>query len=212
MGLLYWFCRCIPALSLICWVFVSYQALCGIWPSLLYTPPHPHAQWRLFGANAWELLYVVYSVAAHLCACVIFPARLCWSVWSLTGEVRRARAEAAEWARPYAESEVSAGSSGSSVGGASTLVDDKASLHSGLSASNAGYNGSVTPDTPLSRVGTPRLGNFEELAESVVHAIILPSYKEDMDTMRETLSVLASHILAKTSYDVSCLVQLPLQM
>ena len=196
MGFLYWFCRCIPALSLLGWIFISYQALCGVWPWLSSTTSYTFdSQLRLFGANVWELLYVVYSVVGHLCACVIFPARLCWSVWQLTSEVRRARAEAAELARPYAESEAS--SSGGTTG-SSTLVDDKSSMVS-LSASNASL---ATPDTTISRVSTPKIGNFDELAESVVHAIILPSYKEDMDTMRETLSVLASHVLAKTSYDV----------
>ena len=216
MGLLYWFCRCIPALSLLAWLLVSYQALWGRWPGSLAsrssssTSSHlDHQydhQWRFLGANAWELLYVVYSVLAHLSACVLFPARLCWAVFQLTGEVRRARAEAHEIARPYAESEASAASSSAASSGAgtagssggSTLVDDKGSMLS-LSA------GSQTPDTPISRAGTPRMGDksrFEDLAESVVHAIILPSYKEDLDTMRETLSVLASHVLAKSSYDV----------
>ena len=103
----------------------------------------------------------------------------------MTEEVRLAKYEAAEVTRPYAESEDA------------KSVDDKASLLS-LAPSTA----SVTPDGPLSRVSTPKMGSFEEV-ESVVHAVILPSYKEDMDTLRETLSVLASHTLAKSSYDVS---------
>ena len=36
-----------------------------------------------------------------------------------------------------------------------------------------------------------------------IHAILLPNYKEDIDTLRETLDVLASHAQARTSYDVS---------
>jgi hypothetical protein len=36
----------------------------------------------------------------------------------------------------------------------------------------------------------------------VLHAIILPNYKEDMDTLKETLEVLASHPQAKSSYEV----------
>ena len=35
------------------------------------------------------------------------------------------------------------------------------------------------------------------------HAILLPSYKEDVDNLRETLDVLASHAQARISYDVS---------
>ena len=104
----------------------------------------------------------------------------------MTEEVRLAKYDAAEVTRPYTESE------------ASTSIDDKASLIS-LATSNA----STTPDAPLSRVSTPKMGSFEDVAESAIHAIILPSYKEDMDTMKETISVLASHVLAKSSYDVS---------
>lgn len=40
-------------------------------------------------------------------------------------------------------------------------------------------------------------------AESVVHAIIVPNYKEEMDTLRETLEVLASHPQAREVYDVN---------
>ena len=39
--------------------------------------------------------------------------------------------------------------------------------------------------------------------ELLVHTIILPNYKEEMDTLRETLEVLASHQLARSSYEVS---------
>jgi len=39
--------------------------------------------------------------------------------------------------------------------------------------------------------------------DNVVHAIIIPNYKEEIDTLRETLDVLASHPQARYSYDVS---------
>lgn len=38
---------------------------------------------------------------------------------------------------------------------------------------------------------------------SIIHAIIIPNYKEELDTLRETLEVLASHPQAHYSYDVS---------
>jgi hypothetical protein len=40
--------------------------------------------------------------------------------------------------------------------------------------------------------------------QDVLHAIILPNYKEDIDTLRETLDVLACHSQAASSYDLSC--------
>lgn len=41
--------------------------------------------------------------------------------------------------------------------------------------------------------------------DKVIHAIIIPNYKEDIDGLRETLDVLASHPQARLSYDVSSL-------
>lgn len=39
--------------------------------------------------------------------------------------------------------------------------------------------------------------------DRVVHAIVIPNYKEELDTLRETLEVLGSHPQARNSYDVS---------
>lgn len=39
--------------------------------------------------------------------------------------------------------------------------------------------------------------------KEVIHAIILPNYKEDIDTLRTTLLVLASHPRASSQYEVS---------
>jgi len=38
--------------------------------------------------------------------------------------------------------------------------------------------------------------------DSIIHAIILPNYMEDIGTLRETLEVLASHRKAKLQYEV----------
>jgi len=38
--------------------------------------------------------------------------------------------------------------------------------------------------------------------EKLLHAIIIPNYKEDIDTLRETLEVLADHPQASAEYDV----------
>ena len=37
-----------------------------------------------------------------------------------------------------------------------------------------------------------------------IHAVLIPNYKEDVDVLRETLDVLASHPRARRQYDVSC--------
>lgn len=42
----------------------------------------------------------------------------------------------------------------------------------------------------------------DEKMESLVHAIIIPSYKESLGLLQETLRVLASHDLSKNCYEV----------
>jgi len=39
--------------------------------------------------------------------------------------------------------------------------------------------------------------------EKILHAILIPNYKENIDDLRETLDVLASHPQARSTYDVS---------
>ena len=181
-----------PALSLLLWILIAWQALSGRIPSPFTSRSSFHEKpYDWHHLNAWEWIYIIYSVAAHVSACLIFPARLCWSTWHMVDEIRLAKYDAAEVSRPYADSE------------AASSIDDKASLMSLSAASSA----SATPEAPLSRASTPSskvgaAGGYED-ADTVIHAIIIPNYKEDMDTMRETLAVLASHVLAKSSYDVS---------
>jgi hypothetical protein len=41
------------------------------------------------------------------------------------------------------------------------------------------------------------------IEDEIVHAIILPNYKEDIETLKQTLAVLASHDQASCQYEVS---------
>lgn len=193
MGLINWFCRCIPGLSIIAWASIAFLALgdrLAFWPRVSSSngafPPNGRqgGGGGLHHLTYLQLAYICYSVLAHLLACLGFPLRLCWAVWHITGEVKQAEFEAAEgdWdAESDSESENSLPLS-------------------------AGFKDVSTPDNPLSRVGTPKVPSVhdgkEDIKEVVIHAIILPSYKEDIDTLRETLAVLASHRLAHLSYDV----------
>jgi hypothetical protein len=182
MGFVKWVCRCIPAFSILLWIFVTYQALGGRIPgpfSKTAEGGQPVAyDWQHL--SYWQLMYIFYAVLSHLFACLLFPGRLVWAIWHISDEIKSAKFEALECV-PYAESEGE--------------VDDKSSQ-----TSLSGKTLSVS-DGSLSRVGTPKGDHFAD-DDEVIHAIILPSYKEDMDTMRETISVLASHSLAKTNYDV----------
>ncbi|MCJ1389691.1 hypothetical protein MMC18_002548 [Xylographa bjoerkii] len=185
MGLVTRICRCIPGFSIILWVVIAYLALGDRIPGW-FASPNPNESAKnvkntygdLHHLTVSQGIYIVYSVLVHVLACFAFPLRLIWSVWHMTDEIKTAKFEAAE---EYAETEFS---------------DDKSSQHSLSVKSLSGTESSI------SRVGTPKIPSLSESPEPVVHAIILPSYKEDIDTLRETLSVLASHVLAKSNYDV----------
>jgi hypothetical protein len=68
-----------------------------------------------------------------------------------------------------------------------------------MSESESGYEDSISSDCS-SEVEVSTESEYED--ELIVHAIILPNYKEEMETLRETLEVLASHQLARSSYEV----------
>ena len=44
--------------------------------------------------------------------------------------------------------------------------------------------------------------DIETEEDIIVHAIVIPNYKEDTETLKETLEVLASHPQAKSTYDL----------
>ncbi|KAN0099806.1 hypothetical protein V8E51_013581 [Hyaloscypha variabilis] len=69
-----------------------------------------------------------------------------------------------------------------------------------------GYEDPITSDCSESEIELATESSFttdsEYEDELLVHAIILPNYKEEMETLRETLEVLASHQLAHSSYEI----------
>lgn len=191
MGVVHWLCRSFPGFSILGWLLLSYWALGDRIPSWFHSSSttahgaHQHQGSRpLDHLTTAQILYITYSLLVHLLGCLSFPLRLLWSLWHIGDEVKSAKFEAAEEI-PVLDSE------GSEF--------EKSSQLSG-SLSTRSLN---MPEGSLSRVSTPRSLALEDSVDHVIHAIILPSYKEDIDTLRETLSVLASHHLAKSSYDVS---------
>lgn len=66
-------------------------------------------------------------------------------------------------------------------------------------------DGSLSPKSKeeFSPVVAPAMHRAGSPEEQIVHAIIVPNYKEDIGTLRETLMVFASHQQAKSQYEVS---------
>ncbi len=195
MGLIAWCVRCIPGLSILALLSLIFCALGDPlqwpwWSSETYSSNgtgHRHTSGGRHPPSDFltpsQLFFVGYTVLIHLLA-LGFPLRLCWAVWHINREIRSAIAQNSS---SYRQSGIrpltrTVGSPGASLSHIETTRRDSSSR----SSSSSGE----------SRSRSDSLG-------MVVHAILLPNYKEDIDTLRETLEVLASHAQARISYDVS---------
>ena len=122
-----------------------------------------------------QLVYVYYTLFVHVLS-VLFALRLCWATKSMIRNLKM------------------------------VAIQQQASLFRASSmsrkGSEAGYEGSIDSDSSDSmELSTLNDNDWDE--KPLVHAIILPNYKEDLDTLRETLDVLACHPQASSSYEVS---------
>ncbi|KAH8832993.1 glycosyl transferase family group 2-domain-containing protein [Flagelloscypha sp. PMI_526] len=187
-----WFFRAIPALSTLFWILLCFLALRKQLPSLWpWAPPFAVGQHDWGHLSVWEWLYLGYSLLAHVCGCMVFQGRLLWSVWRITGQIRLAK--------EIAKREIKGKHKMSSLPSESGASDEDFSLVPSPRSSSDSTLYSPTLDVLPLKVASL---SFADISDAVRHAIVLPSYKEDVNTLRETLLVLASHVLAKTSYDV----------
>jgi len=128
-------------------------------------------------------IFSYYCLLIHLLV-LIFPLRACWAIYTMTRRLHKARNDKTlEDVGLYHQRRTSF----SSLSSIDTLC---CSIHGG---SNSNGNGDSL-DTDYTE---------PDFSDRVIHAIIIPNYNEDIDTLRETLEVLASHPHASTAYDVS---------
>ena len=141
----------------------------------------------------WVKMFAYYCLWIHVLVAV-FPLRSCWAIWDITRSLKKiARQKTLQDVKLTGPRR----DSSASLSSAETLT---VALDS--SASSCSSN-SEAGDTEYFIDGGFSTG-------SVVHAIIVPNYKEEMETLRETLEVLASHPQARDTYDVSAIEQKPL--
>lgn len=141
------------------------------------------------GAGSWTYLFAYYCLLVHVLVC-LFPLRACWTVWTLTQSMKRAaQSDSLLDLKKFASRRDSYASASSS----DTLI----SSQNDTTSSTTSEAGDCDPD--FFTDGIPAA------CDNVVHAIVIPNYKEESDTLRETLDVLASHPQAHYSYDVSLL-------
>lgn len=135
------------------------------------------------GAGFWTVVFAYYCLLIHVLV-AMFPLRSIYAVWDMTSALRKtAHSKALENLK---FSHRRRGSS-TSLSSSETLT----SSHASSTSSDAGdFDAELYTD-----------GDAEP--DRVVHAIVIPNYKEELDTLRETLEVLGSHPQARNSYDVS---------
>lgn len=139
------------------------------------------------GAGSWSYVFAYYCLLVHILVC-LFPLRACWTIWKLTQSMKRAaRSDSLLDLKKLASRRDSYASASSSE----TFVSSRIST----SSSTASEAGDCDPEFYTD--GVPGAN------DNVIHVIIIPNYKEEIETLRETLDVLASHPQAHYSYDVS---------
>lgn len=150
----------------------------------IVTPQH--------GAGIWTVVFSYYCLFIHGLV-FVFPVRACWSVWTMTQSLKKAAQSKAieDYKRTMVRRRVSL----TSVSSSATLTSETLATESNACSSMF----SETSDHEIENYTDAT----EYMEDAVIHAIIIPNYKEEMDTLKETLDVLASHSQARNCYDVS---------
>lgn len=134
-------------------------------------------------AGNWTIFFAYYSLFIHALV-ILFPIRACWAVEDLTRSLKKVARN--KQMKDFKFNDPRRLSS-TSLSSAETLISSQSSSAS-------------------SEAGDMELGYFADAnaeQEKILHAILIPNYKEDIEGLRETLDVLASHPQARSTYDVS---------
>lgn len=173
------------ALLMLCYWVISKEAAVGSQESDYKLPGHFNMPIENTGGGYWTVIFTYYCLFIHILV-FAFPLRACWAICDLTRSLRRSTHSRSPQDVKLAQRRRS---SNTSLASSETLVTSP--------------HGSAT----YSEVSDLELGAFLDSdpvsLAGIVHAIVIPNYKEEMDTLRETLEVLSSHPQARDSYDVS---------
>lgn len=187
-----WFSRCVPGLSLLSLIVLLLLAFPDIANGISHfapgsgnapttkTPDHGNhgASRNPLPLSLAQKIFIGYTVLVHLNA-VTFLVRLAWALSRMTNATRAVLRR-----RPATKS-----------------------FRSPSGSETPPFADSPIMTPTLSDLSDPKSFNLGDLENGdngeVVHAIILPNYSEDLETLQTTLKVLASHPRAATQYEVS---------
>ncbi|KAK9421950.1 putative Glycosyl transferase family group 2-domain-containing protein [Seiridium unicorne] len=140
------------------------------------------------GGGMWTVGFAYYCLVIHILV-FSFPVRACWSIFSITRALKKnAKSKAL---RDIKLSHRRRGSS-TSLSSSETLTSSRDG--STLSSATSSEAGDLEPEQYTD-------GDVTTI-DNIVHVIVIPNYKEEVDTLRETLDVLACHPQARHSYDL----------
>lgn len=145
--------------------------------------PIPQSPTTPEGAGLWTVIFAYYCLFIHVLVAV-FPLRSCWAMWDLTRSLKRAAHSKALQSLKFAHRRR----------GSSTSLSSSETLTSSHGSSASSEAGDLEAELYTDGDGEP---------DRVIHAVVIPNYKEELDTLRETLEVLGCHPQARNSYDVS---------
>ncbi|KAK3693554.1 glycosyl transferase family group 2-domain-containing protein [Podospora appendiculata] len=136
------------------------------------------------GAGIWVPVFAYYCLLIHFLV-FMFPIRSCWAVFSITRNLQRNAHNKTLKDLKFAHRR--RGSS-TSLSSSETLTSSR-----DLGSTSSSEAGDLDPEV---------YADADIAPDRVIHAIIIPNYKEENDTLRETLEILASHPQARNTYDV----------
>lgn len=181
-----WFSRCVPVFSLFLLITLLLLAFPDVPERLSHLAPwsrnvppshHNNDPRHPTPLSLAQKLFIGYVIALH-CNAVGFTARLAWALSRMVVETRAVLRR-----RPASKS------FGSPIASDSPPFADSPIIYP---------SPAPTPEPTTFELGLLEEGEGGE----VIHAIILPNYSEDLDTLQTTLNVLASHPRASTQYEV----------
>lgn len=178
----------IATLILSYWVLTKEAAVSGHYDLLKHQErdsfsPVPQSPTTTEGAGVWTVIFAYYCLLIHVLV-AIFPVRSCWAMWDITRTLKQAAHSKALQSLKFAHRRR----------GSSTSLSSSETLTSSHASSTSSEAGDLDAELYTDGDAEP---------DRVVHAIVIPNYKEELDTLRETLEVLGCHPQARNSYDVS---------
>lgn len=194
MSIFLWATRRVGGLSILTLIALLYISLSLEWSTRRQNARGPHDKLGAAGhvpnsapsvgnGGRWTLTFAYYSLLIHILV-LMFPVRACCAVGSLTRGVKAVSRNKSLQRLKYSQTR--------RLSFISLASDETLTSQVSTAFSEAG-------DSDL----RDSIIEVDSDQDKVIHAIIIPNYKEDVEGLRETLDVLASHPQARVSYDVS---------